>query len=53
MREKENKLRRCDGTDFSLTVKQQQAQSPFYILGIQSSATTQDILGAMRESRAR
>jgi hypothetical protein len=46
-------IRRRDGAVFTLTVKRQQTGSPFDIPGIQSSATTQDILDAVQESRSR
>jgi antitoxin (DNA-binding transcriptional repressor) of toxin-antitoxin stability system len=51
--DEEIEIRRRDGAVFTLTVKRQQAGSPFDIPGIQSSATTQDILDAVQESRSR
>jgi len=51
--DEEIEIRRRDGAVFSLTAKRQQAESPFDIPGIQSAATMQDILDAVRESRAR
>lgn len=50
--EEEIEIRRRDGTVFSLCVKQRPAASPFDVPGIRSEATTQDILDAVRESRA-
>ncbi|ESQ15039.1 MAG TPA: prevent-host-death protein [Chromatiaceae bacterium] len=50
--EEEIEIRRLDGAVFSLTIKRQQALSPFDVPGIRSAATTQDILEAIRESRS-
>jgi len=44
---------RCkDGTIFSLVEKRQSDKSPFDVPGVQVSATIDDILDAVRESRA-
>jgi antitoxin (DNA-binding transcriptional repressor) of toxin-antitoxin stability system len=51
--DEEIEIRRRDGAVFSLVAKRQAAESPFKVQGIRSSATTQDILDAVRESRAR
>ncbi|NBC49889.1 MAG: prevent-host-death protein [Gammaproteobacteria bacterium] len=52
-REEEIEIRRRDGTRFSLTLKQPSTRSPFDIPGIDTAATTQDILDAIDASRAR
>jgi antitoxin (DNA-binding transcriptional repressor) of toxin-antitoxin stability system len=52
-REEEVEIRRRDGTIFSLTVKQPSTQSPFDVPGIDTAATTEDILDAVAESRTR
>ena len=49
----EVEIRRRDGAMFSLTAKRKQNRSPFDVPGVKSNATTQDILDAVRESRAR
>jgi antitoxin (DNA-binding transcriptional repressor) of toxin-antitoxin stability system len=52
-REEEVEIRRRDGTIFSLTVKQPSTRSPFDVPGIDTAATTEDILDAVAESRTR
>ena len=47
----EVEIRKKDGTTFSLKSKKTKAKSPFDISGIETKATTQDILDAVRESR--
>lgn len=47
----EIEIRRRDGSLFSLTAKKASIGSPFDIPGINTKATTQDILSAIRESR--
>ncbi len=47
----EVEIRRKDRTIFSLTSKKSETKSPFDIPGINTKATTQDILDAIRESR--
>jgi hypothetical protein len=44
-------IRRGDGTIFSLLSKKKKASSPFDIPGINTKATTKDILKAVRDSR--
>jgi antitoxin (DNA-binding transcriptional repressor) of toxin-antitoxin stability system len=48
----EMEIRRRDGAVFSLTAKRPRASSPFDVPGIRTSATTADILAAIRESRS-
>lgn len=47
----EIEIRRKDGSVFSLKSKNKQLKSPFDIVGIETKATTQDILDAIRDSR--
>ena len=49
----EVEIRRRDGRAYSLTVKGRQAASPFDVPGLTTSATTSDVLDALRESRER
>lgn len=49
----EVEIRRRDGSVFSLRSKRGTARSPFDVPGIQTGATTSDILDAVRESRER
>ena len=49
----EIEIRRKDGTVFSLASKMTKPSSPFDILGIETKATTQDILSAIKSSRTR
>lgn len=49
----EVEIRRRDGAIFSLVAKRKQKRSPFDVPGVKSRANTQDILDAVRESRAR
>jgi hypothetical protein len=49
----EIEIRRKDGTVFSLKSKRDTPKSPFDIPGVETSATTSDILEAVRESRDR
>ncbi|OIO72962.1 MAG: prevent-host-death protein [Zetaproteobacteria bacterium CG_4_9_14_3_um_filter_49_83] len=48
----EVEIRRRDGSVFSIVPKSKKETSPFDVTGIKSKATTQDILDAVRESRA-
>ncbi len=48
----EVEIRRRDGAVFSIIPKTKQEKSPFDVAGIQTKATTQDILNAVKESRA-
>lgn len=48
----EVEIRRRDGAIFSLVAKIKKQRSPFDVPGIQTGATTSDILDAVRESRA-
>ena len=48
----EVEIRRRDGSVFSIVVKQGIEKSPFDVAGIKTVATTQDIMEAIRESRA-
>jgi len=50
--EEEVEIRRRDGAVFSLMSKKKDAKSPFDIRGIKTKATTQNILNAVRKSRA-
>jgi len=45
-------IRRRDGSIFSIVPKKETETSPFDVVGIKTKATTQDILNAIRESRA-
>ncbi len=47
----EVEIRRKDGSIFSLVSKNEKVKSPFDVSGIKTKATTQDILGAIKESR--
>lgn len=47
----EIEIRRKDGLVFSLKAKNRKPKSPFDVAGIETKATTQDILDAVRESR--
>ena len=49
--EEEVEIRRKDGAVFSLRSKQSTAKSPFDVPGVNTSATTQDILDAISEAR--
>jgi hypothetical protein len=51
--DEEIEIRRKDGSIFSLTAKKSQKKSPFDISGINTKATTQDILDAVMDSRMR
>jgi len=48
----EVEIRRKDGAVFSLISKKNEDKSPFDVPGIKTQATTQDILDAVRISRA-
>jgi len=48
----EVEIRRRDGSIFSIVPKTGNEKSPFDVPGIKTRATTQDILDAVRESRA-
>jgi len=48
----EVEIRRRDGSIFSIVSKTEKEKSPFDVPGIKTRATTQDILDAVRESRA-
>ena len=48
----EVEIRRKDGAVFSLIAKKKEEKSPFDIPGIKTKVTTQDILDAVRDSRA-
>jgi hypothetical protein len=47
----EVEIRRKDGSIFSLVSKEKSLKSPFDIPGINTKATTQNILSAIEESR--
>jgi len=47
----EVEIRRRDGSIFSIVPKTNKKKSPFDVVGIKTKATTQDILGAIKESR--
>jgi len=47
----EVEIRRRDGAIFSLMSKKDESKSPFDVPGINTKATTQDILDAVKESR--
>ncbi len=51
--DEEIEIRRKDGSIFSLTAKKSQKKSPFDVSGINTKATTQDILDAVMDSRTR
>ena len=48
----EVEIRRRDGSIFSIVSKAKKERSPFDVAGIKTGATTQDILDAIKESRA-
>lgn len=50
-RSEDVEIRRRDGSVFVLTARTHDSRSPLDIPGIQSGATTDDILDAVRESR--
>ena len=47
----EVEIHRKDGSVFLLKSKNKKVKSPFYVSGIKTKATTQDILSAIKESR--
>ena len=47
----EVEIRRRDGAVFSLRSKKSQSQSPFDVQGVATTATSDDILDAVQESR--
>jgi len=49
----EIEIRRRDGSAFSLRAKRQTPNSPFDVSGVDTEATTSDVLDAVRESRER
>jgi hypothetical protein len=49
--DEEIEIRRKDGSIFFLTAKKSQKKSPFDVSGINTKATTQDILDAVMDSR--
>ncbi|MEX2469010.1 MAG: hypothetical protein WD396_04575 [Pseudohongiellaceae bacterium] len=49
----EIEIRRKDGSVFSLRSKRGKPKSPFDVPGVKTSATTADILEAIKESRQR
>jgi hypothetical protein len=49
----EVEIRRKDGSTFSLRAKRRQPKSPFDVPGIDTRATTSDVLDAVREARER
>jgi hypothetical protein len=49
--DEEIEIRRKDGSIFSLTAKKSEKKSPFDVSGINTKATTQDILDAVMDSR--
>jgi hypothetical protein len=49
----EIEIRRKDGSAFILKSKRGKTKSPFDVPGVKSSATTVDVLDAIRESRQR
>ena len=51
--QEEIEIRRRDGALFSIKSKKKNAASPFDVPGIQTKATTKDILDAVRSSRMR
>jgi hypothetical protein len=51
--EEEVEIRSKDGSIFLLRSKQEETRSPFDVPGVNSKATTADILDAVRESRER
>ncbi|MEZ5581563.1 MAG: prevent-host-death protein [Candidatus Competibacteraceae bacterium] len=51
--QEEIEIRRKDGSVFSLREKRSESKSPFDVPGVNTEATTSDILDAIRESRER
>lgn len=49
--QEEVEIRRKDGSVFSVTAKRTKSKSPFDVTGINTRATTEDILNAVKESR--
>lgn len=49
----EVEIRRKDGSTFSLRAKRRESKSPFDVPGVNTGATTSNILDAVRESRER
>ncbi|MCH2559116.1 MAG: hypothetical protein MK005_17655 [Alcanivorax sp.] len=49
----EVRIRRKDGSVFILRAQDEAARSPFDVPGLQTQATTDDILGAVTQTRAR
>jgi hypothetical protein len=49
----EIEIRRKDGTVYTLKSKRSKTKSPFNVRGIKTSATTANVLDAIRESRQR
>jgi hypothetical protein len=49
----EIEIRRKDGSVFILKSKRGKAKSPFDVPGVKSTATTADVLNAVKESRQR
>lgn len=49
----EVEIRRKDGSVFSLRSKRNKSKSPFDVPGLQTAASSVDILDAVRESRER
>lgn len=49
----EVEIRRKDGSTYSLRAKSQGPKSPFDVPGVDTEATTSNILDAVRESRER
>lgn len=49
----EIEIRRKDGSVFILKSKRGNARSPFDVPGVKTTATTRDVLDAVRESRQR
>lgn len=49
----EVEIRRKDGSVFTLRLKQDEPRSPFDVAGIDTCATTSDIVDAVRKSRQR
>lgn len=49
----EIEIRRKDGSVFVLKSKRGKARSPFDVPGVKTTATTADVLDAIRESRQR
>jgi hypothetical protein len=47
------RIRRKDGTVYTLRAEKPTQRSPFDVAGIPTAATTADILAAVRDSRAR